>query len=285
MATAALQFLFTKTRIDAEKGVIYGVKVIELGDVKSDHGPRKVEPKHVKHFMALAGNRSIPVHWTHDYLGVDKDRLHAKVGALKNFHVDADGDLAADFHVAPTEYRDAIFWGAEIDPDNMMFSVVFTYDPKDPDELPMDFQAADLVERGAATTALFSQPNNTMTAEEIKSHVAEAVKSALAEYATKADESAKAELASAKEAADKEIAALKAELSGVDAKIEAKAKEVAAAELTLAEARFAANIGKSGSFKPEGDNKIAAMSRADFSKLSPAEQREFILTKRGKVQD
>ena len=291
MATAALQFSFLQSSIDADKGVIRGVKIAELGKVAvfkgPDGKPRKAEitKEHADAFLAHAGNRAIPVHWTHDYLSDDADRLHAKVGALKNFRKDGDGNPIADFYVAPTDYRDNIFWSAENDPENMMFSAVFSYDPKDPKSLPQDFQAADLVECGAATTALFSQPNNTMTAEEIKSHVAEAVKSALAEYATKADESAKAELASAKQSADAEIAALKAELSGVDAKIEAKAKEVAAAELTLAEARFAANIGKSGSFKPEGDNKIAAMSRADFSKLSPAEQREFILTKRGKVQD
>lgn len=283
MAQAALQFSFKQTRIDAEKNVIYGVKVIELGEVKSDHGPSEVKHKHIASFMAHAGNRAIPVHWTHDYLDEDKDRLHAKVGALKNFRVDGDGDLAADFHVAPTEYRDAIFWGAETDPDNMMFSVVFSYDPKDPEGLPLDFQAADLVERGAATTALFSE-TNTMTPDEIKSLVADSVKAAIAEYQTQNKETQDVS-AAALSAATGEIAALKAELANVSANAETKAKEIAAAELTAAEARFTAALGKGASFKPEGNKEIAAMSRADFAKLSPAEQRDYILTKRGKVQD
>lgn len=284
MAQAALQFSFTQTRIDAEKGVIYGVKVIELGPVQSQHGPPVVKPEHVQAFKAHAGNRSIPVHWTHDYLGEDSDRLHAKVGALKNFHVDAAGDLCADFHVAPTEYKEGIFWSAVNDPDNMMFSVVFSYDPAQ-DGLPLDFQAADLVERGAATTAMFSATTNTMTQDEIKSLVAESVKTALSEYAaqsaiTRADEVAK--LASA-ESLTTEIAALKADLANVEAKAEAKAKEVASAELVAAEARFSAAIGKSATFKPEGDNK-GAITRAEFNALDHSERSAFF-AKGGKLKD
>lgn len=154
---------FANQRIDDAGGVIYGAKVAELGKVACFTGPdgktpryTTISPEHVDAFLAHAGNRTIPVHWTHDYREDKKDALSAKVGALKNFRKDEEGNPVADFHVSPGEYRDVIFWNAANDPTGMMLSPVFGYDPKDAKSLPMDFRAADLVECGAATTALLS---------------------------------------------------------------------------------------------------------------------------------
>ena len=209
MATAAFKLnTLSQERIDAELSVIYGVRLCEVGKVAKFNGPdgkprtAEITAEHADAFLAHAGNRAIPVHWTHDYLSDDKDRLHAKVGALKNFRKDELGNPIADFFVSPSEYREAILWNAKEDPENMMLSAVFSYDPKDPKALPMDFQAADLVECGAATTALFSetQTPNTMTEDEIKALVAPMIAEAIAAAAVKPEVEAEVEMAAVAEA-------------------------------------------------------------------------------------
>ena len=236
----------------------------------------------------------------------DKDRLHAKVGALKNFRKDELGNPIADFYVAPSEYRETILWGAKEDPENMMLSAVFSYDPKDPKALPMDFQAADLVECGAATTALFSETQtkpNTMTDED-KAEVAKMIADAIA-AAMKTDETtdAEAEIATAAEAdagvteADKKKedenkpATLRAALrigrashrltlAALAEKLEASKAET----VTLAAAQFTAALGKSGSFTPPAPAGDGKLSRAAFNAL-PASQRMTFAQKGGKIED
>ena len=72
-----------------------------------------------------------------------------------------------------------------------------------------------------------------------------------------------------------------AELAKLNSDLDASKKETA----TLREqsARFGAPAPKKGGAQTKEEAPI--ISRQDFTKLSPAEQREFILTKRGKVQD
>lgn len=313
MATAAFKLnTLSQERIDAELSVIYGVRLCEVGKVAKFNGPdgklrtAEITAEHADAFLAHAGNRAIPVHWTHDYLSDDKDRLHAKVGALKNFRKDELGNPIADFYVAPSEYRETILWGAKEDPENMMLSAVFSYDPKDPKALPMDFQAADLVECGAATTALFSETQtkpNTMTDED-KAEVAKMIADAIA-AAMKTDETtdAEAEIATAAEAdagvteADKKKedenkpATLRAALrigrashrltlAALAEKLEASKAET----VTLAAAQFTAALGKSGSFTPPAPAGDGKLSRAAFNAL-PASQRMTFAQKGGKIED
>jgi hypothetical protein len=291
MATAAFKLnTLSQERIDADNSVIYGVRLCEVGKVARFNGPdgkprtAEITSDHADAFLAHAGNRSIPVHWTHDYLSDDKDRLHAKVGALKNFRKDENGNPIADLYVAPSEYKDAIMWGAKEDPENMMLSAVFSYDPKDPRAMPLDLQAADLVETGAATTALFSEPNNTntMTPDEIKALVAAEIASALA--ANKPEMETEVEMAAAAEAeagvtdADKKPedegkpAAMRAALRIHRATVRLTTAALAANQeetITKAEAKFSQAIG-SGKFNipsaESGDEVAKAL--AAYSGLS-----------------
>lgn len=71
-----------------------------------------------------------------------------------------------------------------------------------------------------------------------------------------------------------EVAKLNSELT---------ASKTEAAQLREQNARFGAPAPKKGTSNQKEETPI--LSRQDFTKLSPAEQRDFILTKRGKVQD
>ena len=298
MATAAFKLnTLSQERIDTDASVIYGVRLCEVGKVARFNGPdgkpreAEITSEHADAFLAHAGNRAIPVHWTHDYLSEDKDRLHAKVGALKNFRKDEAGNPIADFYVAPSEYKDAIMWNAKEDPQNMMLSAVFSYDPKDPKSLPKDFQAADLVEIGAATTALFSEANTpkTMTPEDlaqIGAMIDEKIKAAISTETTAESE---AEMASA---AEKEAGVTEADMKEGDKQMPAaicaairihratvrQTTEALAASkdetVKLAEAQFTKAIG-SGKFTIQAEDKGAdeyTAKLAEYRKTAPNDQ-------------
>lgn len=173
----------SQDRIDSEAGVIYGVRIAEVGKLarftnqKGKVTSFDVTPAHVDALLAHAGNRTLPVHWTHDYKNDGRNALHATVGGIKNFRKDETGHLIADFQVAPTQYRDQIFWGAANLPNGMMMSAVFGYSKDDPTCMPKSFMAADLVEDGAATTALLSAHlSETDMNEDLISQLQEACK-------------------------------------------------------------------------------------------------------------
>ena len=311
MALASLRHSsFTNERIDVEQSVVFGVRLAEVGKVATfagkDGKPRSatITKAHADAFLSHAGNRSIPVHWTHDYLDETSDRLHAKVGALKNFRYDESGNPIADMHVAPSQYKEAIMWGAKEDPENMMLSAVFSYDENDETAMPLDLQACDLVEKGAATTALFSHlAPQTMTPEEIKALVDESVKTALATFSesiekpedeTKASEEAEKEAGvtdeDKKPEDESKPAALRAAIrinratarltsAALSEKIEkadGKTAIAAMAELTK-------QLGTFGKFSPnQGDGK--PMTRAAFSALTPSAQSSFCASG-GKISD
>jgi predicted RNA-binding Zn ribbon-like protein len=313
MATAAFKLnTLSQERIDADASVIYGVRLCEVGKVARFNGPdgkpreAEITAEHADAFLAHAGNRAIPVHWTHDYLSDDKDRLHAKVGALKNFRKDELGNPIADFYVAPSEYKDAILWNAKEDPENMMLSAVFSYDPKDPKALPMDFQAADLVECGAATTALFSETTThtqaPMFTDEQKAELSEmissGIKTALAEANKPEDKTA--ELADA-DAAEKEAGVTDADKKPEDEKKPAamraalriaratERKALAALKEyekndVAAQAKFTAMLGRSGAFTPATGVQAAKLSRAKFKAL-PIDERNKFMRDGGKLED
>lgn len=183
MPTALLRNAnLSQDRIDSAEGIIYGVRIAEVGKLaKFKNGAGKVtqfdvSSEHIDALLAHAGSRTLPVHWTHDY-GDGKDPLHAKVGAIKNLRKDSEGNLIADLAVAPSEYRDQIFWNAQNDPTGMMMSAVFGYAKDDPKCMPKSFEAADLVETGAATTALLSAKlSDTSMDDDLISQLAEACK-------------------------------------------------------------------------------------------------------------
>lgn len=311
MALASLRHSsFTNERIDVEQSVVFGVRLAEVGKVATfagkDGKPRSatITKAHADAFLSHAGNRSIPVHWTHDYLDEKVDRLHAKVGALKNFRFDESGNPIADLHIAPSKYKDTILWGAKEDPENMMLSAVFSYDENDETAMPLDLQAADLVEKGAATTALFSQAKpNFMTKEDIEKLVSDsvstAVTAALAAVEKPEDEKPACDAAEVEAGVtdeDKEPedeakpAALRAAIrinratarltsAALTAQIEkadGKTAIAAMAELTK-------QLGTFGKFSaPQGDGK--PMTRAAFSALTPSAQSSFCASG-GKISD
>jgi hypothetical protein len=174
MPTARLQARFDQANIDKDSGVISGVKVMELGHTATFEGKDgnpvsvKITPQHISALLSHAGNRAIPCHWSHDWFEGKADPIHARVGALKSLRKDAAGNLIGDLNLAPGEHRDTALWNAENAPDQMMLSAVFDYHKKDPQCMPINFRAADLVSQGAGVTALFSEanPNTTMDINE-----------------------------------------------------------------------------------------------------------------------
>ncbi len=163
MPTARLQASLTPNAIDSENGIISGVRVMELGRTATfadENGKPKtvqITAAHITALMNNAGNRAIPMHWTHSWAKDDADGLETKVGLLKNFRKDGEGNLIADAHLAPGQHRDTALWNAAHDPGNIMLSAVFDYSKRDPLCIPKDFRACDFVEKGAATTALLEE--------------------------------------------------------------------------------------------------------------------------------
>lgn len=285
---------FTQDRIDGD--VLFGVKIAELGKVACFSGPdgkpryATITPQFVDALLSHAGNRSIPVHWTHDYKQGNGDALHAKVGKLKDIRKDAEGNPIADLHLAPSQYKETALWNAAHDPENMMLSPVFSYDPNDKESKPLDFQAADLVECGAATTALFSalpdnnQPTNnkTMDINELIAALSDpAVKTALKaildsheEAAPAAPDTAEMEAtagvtADDKKPEDEKQPALMAAFARCNRAIKRQLEAAKSEAVVLAEAKFTAALG-SGKFtlpaaaaqKDEVEEAIAAQIAA-----------------------
>lgn len=197
------------SKIDHEKGIIHGAKLAEVGRVayfknsKGEVKSMRVTPEIVDKLLGFASaSGSLNAHWTHDYIDADKDPLHAKIGAWRDFSKDASGNLSGDLNLMPGDKRDAVLWAAANDPKGMMASVVFDYDENmDGSIVPTNLKAADLVERGAATTALLAatdQENDnktttnkntyTMLSPEDKAEIAGMIKSAVDEVSKK-DES------------------------------------------------------------------------------------------------
>lgn len=173
LLTAILKNASGVVSIDAEKGILTGVKLMELGKLaRFDAGNGKakevrITDVHIQALLSHAGNRSIPIHDSHEWFdaqmgpNADSVEMNARIGALKNFRRASNGDLIGDAHLNKAKSAAIDFlWGAEANPDDNCFSVVFSYLKDDPDCIPQNFRAADRVPSGAATTALFSETNN-----------------------------------------------------------------------------------------------------------------------------
>ncbi len=170
LLTAILRNSSGFSTIDAEAGVIRGVKLMELGKLArfaGDNGQAKqvtITDEHISALLAHAGNRAIPIHDSHEWFdaqtgpNADSVEMNARIGALKAFRKDATGNLIADAHLNKAKSAAMDFlWGAESNPEDNCFSVVFSYLKDDPKCIPQNFRAGDRVPAGAATTALFSQ--------------------------------------------------------------------------------------------------------------------------------
>jgi len=306
MATALASLRHASFSQDSINGdVLLGVKIAELGKVACFSGPdgkpryATITPAFVDALLSHAGSRSIPVHWTHDYKQGNGDALHAKVGKLKDIRKDSEGNPIADLHLAPGQYKETALWNAEHDPENMMLSPVFSYDPSDKDSTPLDFQAADLVECGAATTALFSalpdanqqtQKTNTMDINELIAALGDpAVKTALKaildsheEAAPAAPDTAEMEATAGVTADDKKPEddnqpALMAAFARCNRAIKRQLETAKGEAVVLAEAKFTAALG-SGKFtlpaapaaKDEVEEAIAAQISAGAKDRSTA---------------
>lgn len=190
--------------------MIRGVKLMELGKVAcfsgEDGKPKsvKITDAHISALLNHAGNRSIPIHETHEWFSAqgkpnaDSVEMAARIGALKAFRRDEAGDLIADAYFKEGQKRNDILWGAQHNPEDNCFSVVFSYLADDANCIPQNFRAGDLVPNGAATTALFSEDTNTNPSMDISELLAllddpkckEAIKAIVKSHKDASDESA-----------------------------------------------------------------------------------------------
>lgn len=181
LSTAILRSASGAVVIDSEAGVIRGVKLMELGKLarfSGEGGKAKqvtITNEHISALLSHAGNRSIPIHDSHEWFdaqdkpNADSVEMNARIGALKAFRRDDAGNLIADAHLNKAKPAALdLLWGAEANPEDNCFSVVFNYLKDDPNCIPQNFRAGDRVPSGAATTALFSetQTESDMTKDE-----------------------------------------------------------------------------------------------------------------------
>lgn len=174
--TAILRSASGVASVDADAGVILGVKLMELGKLArfaGEGGKAKqvtITNEHISALLSHAGNRSIPIHDSHEWFdsqdkpNADSMEMNARIGALKAFRRDDSGNLIADAHLNKAKPAALdLLWGAQSNPEDNCFSVVFNYLKDDPNCIPQNFRAGDRVPSGAATTALFSEDNNQTT--------------------------------------------------------------------------------------------------------------------------
>jgi hypothetical protein len=174
-ATAFFRATPGSVSIDKEAGVIKGIKVMELGVEACFKGAdgkpwrTKITPQHIDALLGFAGNRTMPAHFTHEWHAAEANKqadadsveLAARCGAWKNFRKDEQGNAVADAYLRNDEHREEILFAAEHDPENLMASAVFSYDPQDKTAMPTSFRCVDFVPVGAAVTALFSEADST----------------------------------------------------------------------------------------------------------------------------
>lgn len=265
-ATAFFHASYGQATIDKENGILVGVKLMELGRLAKfagEDGKSKsitITTAHISALMGHAGNRALPIHETHEWFNAegtatgDSTERAARIGSLKKIRTDDNGNLVADAYLNLDRQpaRDLLF-GAEHNPEDNCFSVVFSYDKNDPLCLPLNFRAADVVPSGAATTALFSETktSETMTDDEKKKAdetAAEAMEKACG--VTDADKRPEDDQQPALMRAFSRMS--RAQSRVIDEKV-AKAKEEMTAEISLkSEAAATALLGKGGRFEVTG---------------------------------
>lgn len=153
--------LASRSNVDAEKGIVYGCHLAEVGKLavfaNADGNPIEVvvTPALVESLLALCKEEErLNAHWTHSWADSKQDALLSRVATWRNFRKDDDGNLIADAFTAPGDYREAILHWAENDPKGMMVSMIFGYTGGRDNPIAHFVRSADFVAKGAATTAL-----------------------------------------------------------------------------------------------------------------------------------
>lgn len=159
-------------RINAAKGVIYGVSVITEGEVKGHD--MWADAKTLKSVLASAQSYEggLKVKLDHG------DSIGSIIGTLQNFRIDGS-QLRADLYLLKnSEHYDYVLELASSIPEQVGMSIAFSYETDDPDDddLPMpmvrclEIYSCDLVDSPAANAGgLFSkQMSENATNPEIK---------------------------------------------------------------------------------------------------------------------
>ena len=163
-----LAFTFAEVgRVDKMKRVIYGAKIIELGNVK-DSRPFMVDEKTLEQVAEFGSrpNKGIKARMSHP----TEDGIFVYLGRWKNFRVDGSA-VRADLHFSDAAAKgphgdlpDYILSLAEEDEDNCGVSIAAALsmnEMESTDQFPMPIRvsslyACDVVGEPAATTGLFS---------------------------------------------------------------------------------------------------------------------------------
>lgn len=283
LRTAFFRATGGQSAIDTENGILRGVKLMDVGSVatfKGEDGKAKsvtITPRHIDALLSHAGNRALPIHETHEWFdaqdgpNADSAELNARIGCLKSFRKDTAGNLVADAFFQAGAKRDSILWAAEHNPEDTMFSAVFSYRKDDPQCLPINFRAADVVPCGAATTALFSETTETTNSMDIneliaaladpkvQDAVAAIIKSHKADTSAAEDESAAATMEADagvtdadKKPEDAQSPALMRSVARMSRAFKRQLAEARADVGIKAEAAATALLGKGGKFQVSG---------------------------------
>ncbi len=115
-------------KVDREKGIIFGVSVITVGEAKG-HGVR-IDQKTLETVKEVASEFSggVKVKMRHKHDGEHQNVIGDSAGTLKNFSIDGN-KVRADFHVFKSldaAVKEKIFEMAETIPDQFGFSIAFS---------------------------------------------------------------------------------------------------------------------------------------------------------------
>lgn len=118
----------TGGKVDREKGIIFGVSVITVGEAKG-HGVQ-IDHKTLETVKEVATEFSggVKVKMRHKQEGEHQNVIGDSAGTLKNFSIDGD-KVRADFHIFKSlddKVKEKIFEMAETIPDQFGFSIAFS---------------------------------------------------------------------------------------------------------------------------------------------------------------
>lgn len=261
---------------------------MELGKLASFEGPdgkvrtAKITERHISALLGFAGNRALPIHWTHGWHKAEADKspdadrieLEARCGAWKQCRKDSEGNAVADAYLRDDEHRGGILFAAEHNPEDLMASAVFNYDRNDPESIPINFRCADFVPFGAATTALFSEADptsNTMDINELIQALADPkVQDAVAAIIKSHKKDSDAATATAEEAPAAEMEAA-AGVTDADKKDEDKTKSALMSRMDIARLRIyksiTRKIGELATEKTALLNEVKTTARVEATAL------------------
>lgn len=193
--TARFQVGLTPSNIDAEKWTLTACRIATKGataNTAKENGGGLLMDEEMLAGLNRLGNESgkVDAFLTHDWSKEDSDPLHLDVGYWDNFRRDESGNLIADFHAAPSQHREGLFWRAQNNPASIAVSPLFTYSLRNGDAAlanPQRFVSSDFVKWGAINKALFSADpptTKTMLTPEDKAEIASMISTALAAHKT-----------------------------------------------------------------------------------------------------